>query len=140
MYWFLLVGGITLFGLIMALVAIHLDWDFVGEAGMTFLIVGAVALICMGLSLINKQADFNATIADYENTVALVETYQGTDYGNMNALTEKIISINEKIASHKARSKSKWSSIWFSEEIGNLKPIVYGRKPAAVTETPPETE
>lgn len=140
MYWFLLVGGITLFGLILAILGLSKDWDFAGEAGMTFIIVGAVALICMGLSLVNKQARFNATIADYENTAALVETYQGTDYGNMNALTEKIISINKEIASHKAHSKSKWSSIWFSKEIGNLEPIVYGRKPAAVTETPPETE
>lgn len=140
MYWFLLVGGIALFGLILAILAGFKDWDFAGEAGVTFFIAGGFALICMGLSLVNKQARFNATIADYENTAALVETYQGTDYGNMNALTEKIIDINEEIASHKAHSKSKWSSIWFSEEIGNLEPIVYGRKPAAVTETPPETE
>ena len=140
MYWFLLVGGITLFGLVLALIAVHMDWEFVGEMGIAFLITGASALICMGLSLVNRQARFNETIADYENTVALVETYQGTDYGNMNALTEKIININERIASHKAHTKSKWSSVWYCEEIGNLEPIVYGRKPAAVTETPPETE
>lgn len=140
MYWFLLVGGIALFGLILLLIGARLDWEFAGMTGVALIVCSCFALACMGLSLVNRQASFNTTISDYENTAALVETYQGTDYGNMNALTEKIIDINETIASHKAHSKSKWSSVWYCEEIGNLEPIVYGRKPAAATETPPETE
>lgn len=90
---------------------------------------GAIICLLAGIiglfTLIGKNASFNTILYDYENTVALVETYNGLDYGNMSNLTEKIIDINSTIAKHKAFSNSKWVGIWYSKDVGALEPIIF---------------
>ncbi len=127
MYWFLLFGGIAI---VCFLAAWLVDKYTYSDSASFYAFFGVLAVlieIVLAISLINKNARFDAFIADYENTVALVETYKGNDYGNMNALSQKIIEINEHIARHKGLSKYKWSSPWYSEKIGNLEPIKFNR-------------
>ena len=128
MYWLLLIGSLTIVLFIVAWLIDNYSYD--GLLTFCFSTAGAICLIILlilSLSLINRNARFEAFIADYENTVALVETYEGNDYGNMNDLTKKIIEMNCDIAQHKELSKSKWTNLWYSEKIGQLKPIRYKR-------------
>ena len=126
MNWFILFGLLAAFFIITAFIAYYFDeYSDYPPFGLGAAIICAVILACMGGSLININAHFDATIADYENTVALVETYNGSDYGNMPALTEKIIQINTEIARHRELCKSNWSGLWYSEKIGALEPITF---------------
>lgn len=127
MYWFLLIGGIAIVCFLAAWLVNKYTYS---DSAAFYAFLGVLSVlveIVLVISLINKNARFEAFITDYENTVALVETYRGTDYGNMNSMTEKIIDINKSIAQHKELSKSKWSGLWYSEKIGNLEPIKFNR-------------
>lgn len=84
-----------------------------------------LALLIMGCSLINKGARFDAFVKDYESTKAIIENYSGTDYGNMQALTEKVLSLNGTIANHKAFAGNKMSGVWYSDRIASLDPITF---------------
>ena len=124
---FIFIGGLgLLFLLIGAIIAAHKT--YVDDNCGVFFGIGAFflfATIVMGLSLINRGTRFNAIISDYNNTAALVESYEGYEFGNMSYLTTKIISINDTIAKHNAHAESLWTGLWYSKEVGALEPIVY---------------
>jgi hypothetical protein len=86
---------------------------------------GLIAALCL---LINIDKRFDATIYTYETTVQMIDSYAGQDYGNMGSLVEQVVKINNTIASHKAHYTSNWVGLWYSEEIGNLEPITFGKK------------
>ena len=103
------------------------------EDGLSFLayLLGVCTLPGLVVSLclfINLDKRFETTINRYETTVQMVESYAGQDYGNMGSLVEQVVSINNTIAAHKALHDSKWVGLWYSEEIGNLEPITFGKK------------
>ena len=88
--------------------------------------LSAVALVFMACLLINIDRRFDAAVYQYETTVEMVNSYTGQDYGNMGALVEQVVSVNNRIAEHKAHYKSKWTGLWHSERIANLEPIKFG--------------
>ncbi len=88
--------------------------------------VSAVALvIALGL-LIGINRRYDSMVYQYETTVEMVNSYTGQDYGNMSALVEQVVRINNGIANHKARYNSIWVNLWYSERIANLEPIKFG--------------
>ena len=95
--------------------------------------LSAVALITVLCLLINIDRRFDAAVYQYETTVEMVNSYTGQDYGNMGALVEQVVYVNNRIAEHKAHYDSKWVGLWYSERIANLEPIKFGggkNKPA----------
>ena len=86
---------------------------------------GILGLAIILLTLIGRTERFNQFIYEYESTKALVESYQGYDYGQSYPLTQKIIDINAEIAKNKAWRENKWHDLWASEEIANLEPLKY---------------
>ena len=127
MYWI-----ISLFALAaICFIAVFLinNYSYSSEYdGLGFLIgcigtCAAIVLLIMFISLVDKKHDFEVIKIDYENTKMLVENYREGDYGNMDQLTGKVIKINEAIAKHKAYHASNWTGLWYSEEIGALKPL-----------------
>jgi hypothetical protein len=94
-------------------------------ASYTIGIVSAMALITSLCLLINIDRRFDASVYRYETTVEMVESYTGQDYGNMGSLVEQVVSVNNKIAEHKAHYNSKWTGLWYSERIANLEPIKF---------------
>ena len=93
--------------------------------------LGAVAiLVFLGLCIgwIASQYNFKTYIHEYEVTKAMVESYKGQDYGNMTALTESVVKINNKIANHKALSNSILLKGFYSKEVGDLKPITFNMR------------
>ena len=97
----------------------------------TFLSIGIctlIGLIITACTLININTRFEATQNEYEVISEMVQSYDGQDYGNMVELTKSVVGINSEIAQHKAHYKSKWTGLWFSEDIANLEPITFGKK------------
>ena len=95
--------------------------------------VSAIALVIALCLLIGINRRYDAMIYQYETTVEMVNSYTGQDYGNMGALVEQVVNINNGIASHKARYNSIWVGLWYSERIANLEPIKFSggkNKPA----------
>ena len=95
--------------------------------------VSAITLIIISCLLIGINRRFDAMVYQYETTVEMVNSYTGQDYGNMGALVEQVVNINNGIASHKARYNSPWVGLWYSERLGNLEPIKFSggkNKPA----------
>lgn len=93
--------------------------------GGTFFFCNLIALAVMVACVINMP-DYTRKIEnEYANTKALIESYKGNDYGNMVALTEKVIYLNDEIARNKAYCESPWRGPWSSRRIGDLEPIVY---------------
>ena len=95
--------------------------------------LSSIVLIAFLCALINIDRHFDEFIYRYEATVEMVNNYTGQDYGNMGALVEQVVSMNNSIAEHKANYDSKWFGLWYSERIGNLEPIKFGggkNKPA----------
>lgn len=96
-------------------------------------VISAIALVIALCFLIGINRRFDAMVYQYETTVEMVNSYTGQDYGNMGALVEQVVNINNGIASHKARYNSVWVGLWYSERIGNLEPIKFSggkNKPA----------
>ena len=96
-------------------------------------VISAIALVIALSLLIGINRRFDAMVYQYETTVEMVNSYTGQDYGNMGALVEQVVNINNGIASHKARYNSVWVGLWYSERIGNLEPIKFSggkNKPA----------
>ena len=114
MYLIILFSAITVLSFI---AAVKLESWF-------YSIANAFILIVMVLSLVDRKSDFRAIKTDYETTKVLIESYSGTDYGNMAQIVNHVVDINCTIAKHKAYSTSKWCGIWFSEEIGALEPLL----------------
>jgi hypothetical protein len=106
-----------------------------GWADFSYL-VGGLSIFMLIISLcllINIDRRFEASVYRYETTVEMVNSYTGQDYGNMGALVEQVVHVNNKIAEHKAHYNSKWTGLWYSERIANLEPIKFGgdkNKPA----------
>lgn len=99
-----------------------------GWAAISYIIGGisAITLVIISCLLIGINRRFDAMVYQYETTVEMVNSYTGQDYGNMGALVEQVVCINNGIASHKARYNSVWVGLWYSERIGNLEPIKFG--------------
>lgn len=87
--------------------------------------ISAIVLIISLMSLIGINRRYDAMVYRYENTVEMVNSYTGQDYGNMGVLVEQVVNINNGIANHKARYNSVWVGLWYSERIGNLEPIKF---------------
>ena len=100
-------------------------WSLIFGTVGGFALIGAIAA---GATLINIDRRFEARLNEYEVIVAMVESYDGQDYGDMQALTEQVVQMNAIIANHKAYCGNKWTGIWYSEDIAKLEPIKFGKK------------
>ena len=104
------------------------DLDWLAGLSVSVFVFTFIALIITACTLININTRFEATKNEYAVIREMVESYDGQDYGNMTALTESVVDMNTKIARHKAHYKSKWTGLWYSEDIANLEPITFSQK------------
>ena len=132
MDWLVLIGIIATVSAVLAIVlGVINDYSRTdtGDASMFFVGCSAVFLCIFGilvLTRIDKASDFRAITEQYNTTKALVESYEGGEYGNFDSLTAQIINVNNTVAKHKAYSQSKWVGKWYSAEIGALEPLKLG--------------
>ena len=138
MYTLILLISLTVFGYIFGALLYgnrygkdgryHAGRENFGVGMYCIAICATCALIIACGDFINLKARFQRTLYDYENTVRMVESYEGQDYGNMTPLVQSVVDINNEIARQKAHVKSPWRNLWMSEEIANLKPITFPAK------------
>lgn len=104
------------------------DSEGISTCCMAAATISMIIIICALFTRINLNNSFEKFKIDYANTVVLVESYQGGEYGNMPELTGKILDINATIAKHKSYVGNFWTGSWYSEEIGNLEPITFKKE------------
>lgn len=97
------------------------DNGFVGFIGFCAISCSIILL----LSLINISSRFQVEIEEYNNLKAQIEAYNTLpdsckDVSFEFDLRRDVIEMNNKISKHKVMSKSGWSNLWNSEEIGDL--------------------
>lgn len=106
------------------------DNGFVGFIGFCAI----SCLIILLLSLININSRFQVEIEEYNNLKAQIEAYNALpdsckDVSFEFDLRRDVIAMNNKISKHKVMSKSGWSNLWNSEEIGSLEKLnIYEKK------------
>lgn len=115
----------VLFLIIGAILSRSYMYDFFAGLFVVLGIIAATVFAIMLMSLINIKRDFQTTLNEYEITKVLVENYTPNDYGNQSDLLQQVISINKRIARHKAYADNKWTGVWYSEEIGALEPLSF---------------
>ena len=119
---------LTILFLIIAAILLYIGCKKVNTAYIAFGTLAAFAFLCCAIGWIASQYNFKTYIHEYEVTKAMVESYKGQDYGNMAALTESVVKVNNKIADHKALSSSILLKGFYSKEVGNLEPITFNMK------------
>ena len=104
--------------------------DVMAGVSLAIAVFGACMLIIIGISLIGKKSEFKLCKEKYNITVELVESYyEGETETDKDVfeydLRKMIVATNTMIAEHRVYSKNKWLNLWYSEEVGSLKPISY---------------
>ena len=131
MGWFILLGILVVVCGITALIFYYKCSSDVLD--ILSIILGSVAIVALSFllvlpfTLVNKSADFKEVLAEYENTKMVIENGPVGNFGNEDPLMGKILDLNKEIARHKAHANNWWDGAWFSEEIGNLEPLVLVR-------------
>ena len=111
------------------------DFEWLEILGGVFSVFSGVTMAVLIASLVNIDRKFDTFVNRYNFTKELVVNYEPNDYGNKTALLDDVISINKKIAEHKAYVGNIWSGAWYSEKIAELEPIVFtGKSPIVAIE------
>lgn len=111
------------------------DFEWLEIVGSVFSIFSFVTMVVLIATLVNINRKFDTFINRYNFTKELVVNYEPNDYGNRTALLDDVISINKKIAEHKAYAGNIWSGAWYSEKIAELEPIILtGKSPTVKIE------
>ena len=135
MYTIILLSILTIVGFVGGwLIDKHSPYDATGWV-FSFIMTGILSILGLIVALcllINIDRRFDASVYRYETTVEMVNSYTGQDYGNMGALVEQVVHVNNIIAEHKANYNSKWVSLWYSERIANLEPIKFDKNRPAI--------
>jgi hypothetical protein len=127
MLWFILALALLVVGFIIFILCKDEYSDFAEfMSGLSIFlgIGGFIVLFAASVSSIGIKSDWRCFENEYAFTKELIENYDGgDDYGNVPALTEKVLQINKTISKHRAGYNSPWWNIWRSEDIGNLEPL-----------------
>ena len=117
------------FFLLLQLLSMYAAYKSDDEFAFGFIFISVIivffVLSIMGYRAVTKDTRWEAFKYEYESTVEIVETYHPYDYGNTKDITEKVFEINSILAENKAKCKSPWFKIWYSEEIAKLEPIPF---------------
>ena len=84
--------------------------------------VGWISSTC---SLINRNTRFDYIKEQYNNLKTISECYDTRDKDRIESITLRsdVLQMNNLISEHKVKSQSPWVSVWYSKEVGDLKPI-----------------
>ena len=96
--------------------------------GTVISIISTLVLIIVICVSIGIKSEWDAIKYDYTFTKELVENYERGDYGNIVPLTDKVLTLNKTISKHKAYCHNPWFNVWYSDEIGNLEPLMLSNK------------
>lgn len=87
-----------------------------------------LALLCIIPDIIVTRIKFDYIKEEYHNLELQVNTIEYDDIITSANLRNQVLEMNNKISEHKVYSKNIWVNLWYSEEIGNLKPLEWKSK------------
>ena len=92
------------------------------------LLIAVLALICIIPDIISTRIEFDYVIEKYHNLERQINTTEYDDIVTDKNLRNQVLDMNNVISEHKVKSKNILVNLWFSEEIGNLKPLEWKSK------------
>lgn len=113
--------------IVFLIISLFVRDDDLEALSMIMAAIGFSAILSISIVFMCNKDRFRRIECEYEVTKELVESYDGNEYGNISALTEKMIKINDEIARHKSRCNSFWVGILYSEDIGNFPPLIFNK-------------
>ena len=113
-------------------IAIYFDNKFYSDiltiAGILLSLFTGVALLFLIPDVIVTHIKFDYIKEEYHNLELQINTIDYDDIVTGANLRNQVLEMNNKISEHKVYSKSILIGIWYSEEIGNLKPLEWKSK------------
>lgn len=86
------------------------------------------ALLCIIPDIILTRIEFDCIKEEYHNLELQINTIEYDDIVTGANLRNQVLEMNNKISVHKVLSKNIMVNLWYSEEIGNLKPLEWKSK------------
>lgn len=86
------------------------------------------ALLCIIPDTILTRIEFDCIKEEYHNLELQINTIEYDDIVTGANLRNQVLEMNNKISVHKVLSKNIMVNLWYSEEIGNLKPLEWKSK------------
>lgn len=102
--------------------------DILCVGGILLSVFMGFALLCIIPEIILTRIEFDYIKEEYHNLELQVNTIEHDDIVTGANLRNQVLEMNNKISEHKVYSKNIWVNLWFSEEIGNLKPLEWKSK------------
>ena len=87
-----------------------------------------LALLCIIPDIIITRLKFDYIKEEYHNLELQINTIEYDDIVTGANLRNQVLEMNNKISEHKVFSKSIMLNLWYSEEIGKLKPLEWKSK------------
>ena len=87
-----------------------------------------LALLFLIPDVIATRIKFDYIKEEYHNLELQINTIEYDDIVTGENLRNQVLEMNNKISEHKVYSKNILIGIWYSEEIGNLKPLEWKSK------------
>lgn len=96
--------------------------------GLLLSLIMGLAILCIIPDIILTRIKFDYIKEEYHNLELQVNTIEYDDIVTGANLRNQVLEMNNKISEHKVYSKNIWVNLWYSEEIGNLKPLEWKSK------------
>lgn len=121
-----------IFVILFALTIPFIVWAILDEWNrdipIVFISVFGLVIAIVALTLANRNNYFKETIEEYNNLKEQVEEYNSLVSSNKIPsfeydIRDKVLDMNNTISHHKVMSKSLWTGLWNSEEIGSLEKL-----------------
>ena len=107
--------------------------DIVRGGGLLLLAILTV-LIFLVPDIIKTRIEFDYIKEKYYNLERQINTIEYDDIVTDKNLRNQVLEMNNIISEHKVKSKNIWVDVWYSDEIGKLKPLVWKSKKYNTTE------
>lgn len=102
--------------------------DILVVGGILLSLIIGLALLCIIPDIISTRIKFDYIKEEYHNLELQINTIEYDDIVTGANLRNQVLEMNNKISEHKVYSKNIWVNLWYSEEIGNLKPLEWKSK------------
>ena len=104
------------------------SYDILYIGGILLSLFMGLALLCIIPDIILTRIKFDYIKEEYHNLELQVNTIEYDDIVTDANLRNQVLEMNNKISEHKVYSKNIMVNLWYSEEIGNLKPLEWKSK------------
>ena len=137
MLFLIVIGILLILGFILLFIGgncdVYCDELYIWCGGGLVLVM-ILALVCIVPDIIKTRIEFDYIKEQYYNLERQINTIEYDDIVTDKNLRNQVLEMNNIISEHKVKSKNIWVDVWYSDEIGKLKPLVWKSKKYNTTE------